>query len=314
MSVLAIDLGGTRIKTGVVHEGRVLAHEFIPARSDEGLAARLPDIVDSLNRMATQAGLDPCKADGVGLGFPGIVDRTAGRVLATNAKYDDAAMLDLAAWARANWGLSFHIENDARLAGIAEWRLGAGQGSDNLAVVTLGTGIGTCVITAGQVFRGPHGQAGILGGHFTLDAQGPLCTCGNRGCAESLASNVVLDAQVRAEAGFSSSLLAGEERIDYRKLFAAVRQGDGFSQTISARHLRVWSALCVSLIHAYDLDRVVLGGGVMNNVDIILPAIRDYVHQHAWTPWGKPGVVPCALHEHAALLAAEWLVQEKINL
>ncbi len=310
MSVLAIDLGGTRIKLGVVDQGRVVASEMLPAHSDRGLAQALPRIAagfDGLLRHGSSA--RPPRA--VVMGFPGLVDRYRGKVLSANkTKYDDAPGLDLSAWARHTWNLPLHLENDARLMGIGEWRLGAGRGCDNLALMGLGTGIGVCVISEGRVLRGPHGQAGILGGHLSLDPRGPVCTCGNRGCAEAHASGHVIDALARRDPRWSGSALSKLPRVEYHAVFAAAAAGDALAVDLADQALAVWSAVAVNLIHAYDLERIIIGGGIMGSAGQILPAVRAWVDRHAWTPWGKVEVRPAALQERACLLAAEWLADE----
>ncbi len=311
MSALAIDLGGTRIKIGLVDGGAILGTEVIPAHSSAGLAQALPRIEQAVARLAAATHRDPRGFDGLAMGFPGIVSRRDARVLAIRGKYMDADGIDLAAWCRAAWGIPFHIENDARLAGIAEWRYGAGRGCDNLAALTLGTGIGVCVVAGGRIVRGPHGTGGILGGHMTLDLNGPRCVCGNIGCAEALASNHVIDRQARAAELFASSALAGPDRVDYRAVFTHARGGDRLAQDLVGRALDVWAALCVSLVHACDLERIVLGGGIMKSADLIVAPLTERVMRHAWTPWGRVEVRPSELGDHAALLAAEWLVHEQ---
>ena len=89
---------------------------------------------------------------------------------------------------KQNWNVDFFIDNDARLAAVGEWKYGAGKDTDNLVVMTIGTGIGTSVIMNGKLLRGKHFQAGCLGGHFSVKYNGSMCTCGNSGCVEAYAS------------------------------------------------------------------------------------------------------------------------------
>ena len=183
--VLACDLGGTRLKLGVVRGGRVLAEAVEPARSKEGLAPRLPVIKAAWLRLLDELHLDVSGCAGISVSFPSLIDTASGKVLAEYGKYADAPGLDLRAWARAELGLPLAIENDARMALIGEWRSGAGRGVDNVVMITLGTGLGTAAIIEGRVLRGRHGQAGVLGGHLTVRYGGRKCSCGNMGCAEA---------------------------------------------------------------------------------------------------------------------------------
>src|SRR5262249_29473232 len=126
------------------------------------------------------------------MAFPSLIDSRTGRVLAAYGKYADAPQIDLPQWSRKTLRLPLIIENDARMALLGEWQAGAGRGCDDLVMVTLGTGIGTAALIEGIVVRGRHGQAGVLGGHLTVQQDGRQCTCGNRGCAEAEASTSVL--------------------------------------------------------------------------------------------------------------------------
>jgi glucokinase len=293
VAVLAVDAGGTRIKLGVVSEGQVLARATIEARSDEGLAPQLPRIAEAFAAL-TPAGT---AIEGLGMAFPSLVDIETGRVLTHSGKYRDAQHLDLNAWVRDTFRVPFAIENDARMAVIGEWRYGAGRGYDDVVMITLGTGIGTSVVMGGRVLRGKHGQAGCLGGHLTTHVGGRLCPCGNIGCAETEAS--------------TAALPAFTDLRDYAAVFAAAEAGEPAAKGVRDHSLEVWSALSVSLIHAYDPEILVIGGGIAASGETILGPIREYVERHAWTPWGKVRVAASELGDDAALLACEWLVRSR---
>ncbi len=313
MTALACDLGGRRIKLGVVRGGRVLAADVLPAHADQPLPDRLEAVAGALERLCARLGLGIRDCAGVGISYPSIIDTDRARILDHFGKFGDASEFDLRGWAWRALGLPLAIDNDARMALIGEWRYGAGRGSDNLVMITLGTGLGVSAVIEGRVLRGAHGQAGILGGHITVRQGGRPCVCGNIGCAEAEASTSVLGPLAEALPGFPTSLLASERMLDYAAIFRLAAQGDPCSRTLREHSLEVWSALAVSLIHAYDPDRLIFGGGVMGAADVILPPVRDYVARHAHTPWGKVQVVASELGDQAALLACEWLVEEMVH-
>src|SRR6185312_3937258 len=188
MTTIAADLGGTMIKLGIIVKHEVVQQSSLPSLSNEGLARRLSDIAGEIDRMLASQGLNSQECDALGLSFPGLVDSGANRVRATYGKWDDAREIDLIAWAQARFSLPLVIENDTRLALLGEWCAGAGLGYDNLVLVTLGTGLGTAAVMEGKLVTGAHGQAGVLGGHFSTNRNGARCTCGNVGCAEAEAS------------------------------------------------------------------------------------------------------------------------------
>jgi glucokinase len=311
MAVVACDAGATRIKFGVVENGRVLAHDSIPSYSEHGLAPRLPDLANALRRICDTAGISLAACQGISMSVPSIVDVATGRILAEYGRFRDMPGLDLRAWAVAEFGKPIALENDARMAAIGEWRYGAGRGCDNMVMITLGTGLGTSVIMEGRVIRGKHGQAGCLGGHLTLRYGGHPCGCGNIGCAESEASTKVLEELAHSHPAFAGSALAAEPLLDFAAVFRLAAAGDACSLSVRDHSLLVWSSLAVSLVHAYDPEMIVLGGGIMASADVILPAVRAHVHRYAHTPWGKVNVIRTVLGDTAALVAGEWLLQEQ---
>ncbi len=310
MTVLACDMGGRRIKLGVVRDGAVLAMRVLAAQAEQPLRERLPQVAESLRQLCDRADVSLSSCAGIGLGFPSIIDPTTARILDDFGKFGDASATDLRAWARNTFGLPLALDNDARMALLGEWHYGAGRGGDNLVMMSLGTGIGTAVVIEGCLLRGAHGQAGILGGHLAVQQDGQVCVCGNRGCAEAEASTWALDQLARQQPDFARSPFAHADALDFASVFHHAANGDACAQALREHSLRVWSVAAVNLIHAYDPERLILGGGVMGSADVILPAIRDYVERHAHTPWGKVSVVATKLGEQAALLACEPLVQE----
>src|SRR4051794_14409641 len=175
MITLAADFGGRRIKIGVVRDGSVVATQVVEAKSDQPLQSRLTQVADEWRQSCARAGLRPADCDGVAFAYPSIIDTENARILDHFGKFGDASQLDLPRWARETFNLPFAIDNDARMALIGEWRYGAGRDCSNVAIMTLGTGLGTSAVIEGKILRGVHGQAGILGGHLTLNYRGRAC-------------------------------------------------------------------------------------------------------------------------------------------
>ncbi len=238
------------------------------------------------------------------LGFCGLADARIGRVVSTNKKYEDAPSIDFDAWCRQEFGLRFVIENDARMALLGERHAGAARGCDNVVMITLGTGIGGAAMIEGKLLRGKHAQAGCLGGHLPARVGGRPCTCGAIGCLEAEASGWSLPFLASEWRGFSASKLAGQENIDFKMLFKLADAGDRVAVEILDYCLKVWATGAVGLIHAYDPERIVIGGGVMRSAAVIIPHIQAYVNQHAWTPWGKVEIVAAQLGNDAGLFGA----------
>lgn len=312
MTVLACDFGGRRIKLGLVRDGQILASTVLPAHSDRPLAQRLPHVAKTLRTMCYCSGVAIRDCRGIGISYPSIIDPVDGRILDEFGKYGAISSHDLRAWASAEFQLSLAIENDARMALIGEWQCGAGRGCDNLAVMMLGTGLGAAAVVGGRPLRGCHGQASILSGHFAVKQDGRACVCGNKGCAEAEASTSVLAAVARQMSAFAGSPLADEADLSYQSVFHWSAKGDPCAMRLQEHSLAVWGMMAVNLIHAYDPEMLILGGGIMGSADVVLPAIARWVQAYAHTPWGQVRVVASQLGDHAALMAAEWLIQEHL--
>jgi glucokinase len=313
MRALALDMGGTHIACGVVEDAHLLRHTSIATEGASSLAALLPLLADTLHSLLRNTGTAAAQCAGVAIGFPGIVDARNGTIHSTLKKYEDAPHVDLASWAREAFGLRLRIENDARLALLGEQFAGAGRGMEDVVMMTLGTGIGTAVFLHGHLLRGAHAHAGCLGGHLTTKFDGRTCHCGNIGCAEAEASGWSMPLVARAWPGFAQSSLATLQTLGFQQLFMHAEMGDAVAQQVRGRCLHIWAANAVSLIHAYDPEIFILGGGVMRSADTIIPFIQSYVNQHTWSSWGKAQIRAASLGNSAALLGAIPLLSEEMH-
>lgn len=307
---ISIDLGGSHATLAVVQGNQLLATEEVPMDSSRDLRPALDIFSTSIRKLLSQLSLKSSDCSGIALGFCGLADARIGRVISTNQKYEDAPSIDFRAWAQKEFGLRFAIENDARMALLGERHAGAARGIDNLVMITLGTGIGGAAMLEGKLLRGKHAQAGCLGGHLPAKVDGRPCTCGAIGCMEAEASGWSLPFLAREWRDFSSSELAKCDPINFAALFALSDAGDRVSREVLEYCLKVWANAAVGLIHAYDPERIVIGGGVMRRADVILPYIQKFTDAHAWTPWGKVQIVAAQLGNNAGLFGAEPLLRE----
>lgn len=310
MKALAVDFGGTHASFGVVEDRRILAHATIDTEGAKSLAAVLPRAQSICSELLSRSGISFTDCAGIAIGLAALVDSRSGKVLATNGKYDDAKSIDLAAWCRENFDLSLRMDNDARLALLGETYAGAARGFTDVVMMTLGTGIGGVAMIEGKLLRGKHSQAGCLGGHMPAVFNGRPCNCGAIGCAEAEASGWSLPLVIKDWPGAAKSALSTHSIVGFKELFEEARHGDAVAIAIRDRCLNVWAADAVGLVHAYDPEILVIGGGVMKSADLIIPYVESYVHKHAWTPWGKVHVCAAELGNDAALLGAVPLLSE----
>ena len=312
MRTVAIDLGGTAVKLGVFEHGRlVVADEFAALDGRIGL----DEVAGRIDRL-----LDGERPDAIGIAVPGIVDPEGSRLIAAHGKYAELHDLDLSAWTRTRFGSTAVVENDARAALIGEITDGSARGARDAVLVVLGTGIGTAAILDGRIVRGRHGHAAVLGGHITLDLDGPRCPCGNVGCAEALASTWALAKDASAgDLALGPELaarLAEAGTLGIRDLVETRDEPE--SAAILDRYIRTWAAVIVTQCHAFDPDVVVVTGGVMRAADVILPALRERVHADLWSssfrpPFVTPGDPATSVLRGLAALAARDLDPSSIS-
>lgn len=210
---------------------------------------------------------------GIGVGVPGAVDSRTGEVLfAPNlGAIND---INLKSSLEEYFGTKVAIDNDANCGALAEYRFGAGRGAENMAYITASTGVGGGLILGGRLFRGSHGYAGEVG-HVILEAgSDALCGCGNRGCAEALASGANFDAWVQSQISKGRHTLMNSFPVDGRELSRAYEAGDALAAELIERSAGYIGMLMYNINTILDLDRFVLGGGLMKLCDDYIDRVR----------------------------------------
>lgn len=273
MISIGLDVGGTKILGVAVdpdRPGDLLAEERIPTpEGGAGLVDALVELMGSLTAAGAPAS--------VGVGVPGLVDR-AGR-LHMGPHLRRVQDLPLASLLGARTGLPAAVDNDANCHALAERACGAAAGHEEALVVTLGTGIGAGIITGGRLLRGATGFAGEPG-HMIVDPSGPPCPCGKRGCWERFASGTGLgrlarDAAAGGQLDAAVDLAGGDpEAVRGEHVTAAARAGDAQALDVLG-HLAHWIALgLANLVNILDPSVVVIGGGLVDAADLLLPEVR----------------------------------------
>ena len=270
---IGIDVGGTKINAVAVdtRSGLVVSELRRHTPADGELIDSLDAVVSAL-RHATA----PSDTVGIGVGLPGLVDRSG--VLRAAPNLPSAVDVDLRAALRARTGLPVGVENDATCAALAEWQWGVGRGIGDLVLVTLGTGIGAGLIVDGRPARGAHGFAGEPG-HMVVDRNGPVCPCGNRGCWERYASGAGLarlaeEAAGRGDAPALASLLESNGAIRGEDVVAAVRGGDVDAAAVMGEFADWLAVGLAAIVNLLDPEMVVVGGGLGDEADLFLDRAR----------------------------------------
>lgn len=310
---VAIDLGGTIVKIGLLQNGELIDRTEIVAQSASGLKSQLPELEMAIDQMLQSNQIQETDVLGIGFSFAGLVDSSKNRILSTNQKYDDGPETDLVRWAMQKWNWPLFAINDARMALLGEWQHGAGKGCADLVLVTLGTGIGSAVLIGGELLIGKHFQAGNLSGHFVVNHRGTVCTCGNVGCVEAEASTWRLPSLLKEHPEFGESSIRNEETLDFKALFYHAGNHDRVAKDVLEHCFSAWAAGIITMIHAFDPEMVIISGGIMKSSAVILPALQEKVNNLAWTPWGKVKLVEARFPDSAALYGADYLVRSSMK-
>ena len=290
-----MDYGGTNVKAGVFGEdGTALVFREQPLADVASGGALLENLLALARDVARGYPLE-----GGGLAIKGLVNSERGVVEEDVGAGSWLAGIDLrAAFSRA-LGAPWVIENDARSYAWGEWMFGAGRGAQTMVCMTLGTGVGCSVVAGGRPYRGGSQFGALLGGHLSIDRNGPPCPCGNRGCLELYCSATALHQQVLD--GHPDIRRATADPL--AEFFEQVRQGNRQYRATFEKFIDNLALGVVNVILAYGPDVVVLGGGVMKSADVILPPLVEQVHRMAWTvPRGSVRIQAARLDNRAAAL------------
>jgi glucokinase len=299
--LIGVDLGGTHLRVARIgRDGAIEQSQRVMTERDGGPEA----VVAQIASLAAAVGGSGVGA--IGIGVPGTYDGRTGRVLNIPAL---AGWRDfpLAERVTAATSLACVLENDAKAAALGEWTAGAGRGCDNLAYVTIGTGIGGAMVVDGRLLRGVGGLAGEVG-HTRVIEGTEICDCGRTGCWQTIASGPALGqlAQRHLAERPSQAIagLAGAEPISARHVTAAARAGDLVAREILSRYARALAPGFINVHHCYSPARIVIGGGVAALLDLVGDELNTIVAAELLPGFQLALILPAALGDDAGLVGA----------
>jgi len=307
--ILAIDLGGTQLRAALIDaSGQILSREATRTDVVGGPDAVIEQIAALSQRLLSAR--PSSKIICAGISCPGPLDTHEGRTfnLATLPGYDG---FPFASRARERLGVPVVLEHDGHAAAYGEWKQGAGRGFDDFIYLTVSTGLGGGAVVNGRLLRGAGGMAAHVG-HMTVVPDGPLCGCGNRGCWELFASGTSFLARVRQRADIDHWLGLKEFGREFKSedVFNAARKGDLFADEM-IKIEGEWLGLgIVSILHLFNPKRIVIGGGMSANFDLLLPGIKAYIDKNAMAPFRNISIVKAALGDNAGLVGVSFLAKE----
>lgn len=289
MKIYAVDIGGTSIKSGWVEDGQVAQTEETetPARAGgEAVMAAVASILEAHPGFVR-----------IGVSTAGQVDSRTGTIRFANENIPHYTGMRVKERLEKRFGVPVAVENDVNSAAIGEAHYGAGLGCKNFLCLTYGTGVGGAIFIDGRLYPGSSDSAGEFG-HLITHGGGELCGCGGRGCYERYASASAL---VRRAMRLDASLNSGRVIFQHMEDHAVRRIVDDWIQEIVIG--------LVSLVHIFNPERVLLGGGIMSQ-PYILDSVRRYLYDRVMPSYRNVEIYQAQLHNSAGLLGAAWLAAQ----
>jgi len=318
-TIIGVDIGGTKVTVALLRGrlpgpgARSLADVETPRVID-----RFTVLTDTTSSQACLSGIVSALADlqhgsgrveGIGVGVASMVEFAAGRAVdSVNLPLSDVPLREVL---EQRFGVPVVIDNDATAAGIGEHAFGAGVGTREMLMLTLGTGVGGGIICGGRPYRGFSGAAAELG-HIMIDVDGPECPadCPNRGCLEAYVAGTALGAaavaQARAKPGSAlGRALRGGATVDSRLLTKLALEGDADAVAVLGRAGEYLGAGITTLVNVFNPQLVVVGGGAAAAGELLLEPARRVVAERALrTARDEVRIVPAVLGPDAGVVGA----------
>ena len=304
---IGIDLGGTSVKMGLVNDKGVIERRLeIPLGSDHSVSAVMDAIESGVNRM--------CIGETIlsaGIGVPSTV---LDRRIAVKTPNLDWFNCDVGSEMARRFDFPCTIDNDADCAAMAEYITGAGRGRRSMAMITLGTGVGSSIVYDGRILRGER-ECGVEFGHIKIVPRGELCGCGSRGCAEAYCSASALKREIstalRAKRGtiLKKWIIEDGAKPAAKLVFDAAAMGDPVGMEMLSNYMEHLCMLVSSVILCYRPEVIVIGGGISAAGERLFGPLNDRLEEMTFGAeiMGFPKAVPALLGNDAGIIGAAYM-------
>lgn len=293
---VGVDIGGTNIKSALVHRGKIEKRMKLPTKAGRG-------VTEVINQIRAAIRPFVAEASGIGVGIAGIIDSRTGVVRYSPNLYEwnDVKLGQIL---KKEFTIPVRILNDVNAFCLAEWQYGAAQGYDNVFLFTLGTGVGGAAICEGRPLFGANGFAGEFG-HTVIEYDGPRCTCNNYGHLERYvgARYIVANAKRRMQKGHSS--LRKYTKLTPKIIAQEAKKGDKISKEVFAEIGFYVGIGVTNIIALFDPDVIVISGGVSRAGRILFDPIRKTVAKRLFgAQFRNYKIIPAQLGDDAGILGA----------
>ena len=285
---VGIDLGGTNIASAVVDEyGVIYGRATRKTNAPRTYQEIFEDMAENAKDAAKESGISFDDIKSVGIGCPGAIDKESGIIeFSNNLDFYDVPIVS---YMEKLLGKKIYVENDANAAAWGEYIAGCGKGTQNMVMITLGTGVGGGVVENGRLLTGAYGKGAELG-HMVINSGGAKCTCGRRGCFEAYASATALIEMTKKEmkenrksdmwkiAGGKLSNVTGK---------TVFMSKDGTGKEVIGRYLCQLAEGVVNLVNIFQPEVICIGGGISNAGEKILKPVRTAIKKKSFARFGK---------------------------
>ncbi len=297
--ILSFDIGGTRIKYATISKDLNIIEHNITDTPPDGNCEKT---IEVLNKIF----LSFNNIDAVSIGFPGIVDYK-NNIIKFAPNLLNWQNVEIGNILFKLWDKPVLVDNDANLFTYAETHLGSGKASKAVLGITLGTGVGSGIVFNGEIYRGVNYSAGELG-HCILLPDGPLCSCGRRGCLESLVSKNAIRRRLLNSIKFGAQTICTIDD-DPDDIYNAALKGDELACEIFSKSGHYLGIAIANAVNFFDFDCVVIGGGITGSYDLMLPSLQRSLNANLINfNLRNLKITRSKLNENAALLGGALLM------
>lgn len=303
-----IDVGGTTIKCGLFQSDGTLVEKWeIPTRTENNGDEILPDIAKAIDAKLAERAIEKEQVSGVGVGLPGPINDAGEITCAVNLGWGFKAV---AKELSELTGLSAKAGNDANVAALGEAWKGAAEGTSNVVMFTLGTGVGGGIIMNGKICNGVHGAAGEVGHMAVNHEETESCNCGNKGCLEQYASatGIVRMAKKKLSSCETESVLRKIEPLTAKDVLDAFKAGDEVAVQIMENVADILGGALAMVACVVDTSAFVIGGGVSKAGQPLIDILQKYYKQYTFRACKETPIVLAKLGNDAGIYGAACMV------
>lgn len=284
---LGIDIGGTAVKIGLVTEnGKIIVSNSYDVAFDNYDTPIFNTVKNAIEIFINENAIELKNIKGIGVSATGQVNTTSGKIIGVGGNIKKWCDTEIKKELEDIYNLNTTVVNDANCMVLGEGWVGKGRGYKNIIGVTIGTGVGGGIVVDSKILLGSVGIAGELG-HFSINSEGKKCTCGNIGCYEQYASTTALIRNVKEKYELLGVSSFNKEDINGKFIFEQIEKGNKIIKEIVSNWIIDIGKGLVSLVHIFNPEIIIIGGGVSKQEDLFIKPLRKYVLENVMKKFGE---------------------------